>query len=198
MKPFQFYYNDQWYKGSFLISGSKSHGFFWCFLESDELIRKVGQCLIFSFSNDTLMPAKAYDPALRGPGRSCARSGVAALRGRGGEAPVSMPVSRPLSIAGYYNCTFLTAWFATLIETIEVVAPIAELERSCQKKVVSTCKDYLTLNTTQCFRTCYHRLSQALTDLCQFVTFLVEVSPVANRPFHAVPVFRLYAKVQGS
>jgi hypothetical protein len=61
MNPFQFYYNNQWYRGTFLISGSKTHGFFWCFLESDELVRRVGQCLIFSFSNGTLMPARAYD-----------------------------------------------------------------------------------------------------------------------------------------
>jgi hypothetical protein len=66
MNPFQFYYNNQWHKGSLLISGSKNHGFFWCFLESDELVRQVGQCLIFSFSNGTLMPAKAYDPACDG------------------------------------------------------------------------------------------------------------------------------------
>ena len=49
-----------------MISGSRTHGFFWCFLESDDLVRQVGQCLIFSFSNGTLMPTKAYDPALEG------------------------------------------------------------------------------------------------------------------------------------
>ncbi|HEY1112293.1 MAG TPA: hypothetical protein VGE66_01990 [Chitinophagaceae bacterium] len=63
MIPFQFYYNDQYYKGKCMISGSGNHGFFWCFLESDELTRQVGQCLIFSFSNGTLMPTKVYDPA---------------------------------------------------------------------------------------------------------------------------------------
>lgn len=62
MTPFQFYYNNQWYKGTFMISGSRNHGFFWCFLESDELTRQVGQCLIFSYSNGTLMPTKVYEP----------------------------------------------------------------------------------------------------------------------------------------
>lgn len=63
MNPFQFYYNNQWYKGTYVISGAANHGFFWCFLDSDELTRSFGQCMIFSFSNGTLMPAKAYDPA---------------------------------------------------------------------------------------------------------------------------------------
>lgn len=63
MTPFQFYYNDQCYKGKCMISGSAHHDFFWCFLESEELTRQVGQCLIFSFSNGTMMPTKAYDPA---------------------------------------------------------------------------------------------------------------------------------------
>lgn len=61
MHPFQFYYNDQWYRGTYVISGAEAHGFYWCFLESDELTRTFGQCMIFSFSNGTLMPAKSYD-----------------------------------------------------------------------------------------------------------------------------------------
>jgi hypothetical protein len=61
MHPFQFYYNDQWYRGSYVISGTETHGFYWCFLESDELTSTFGQCMIFSFSNGTLMPAKSYD-----------------------------------------------------------------------------------------------------------------------------------------
>lgn len=64
MTPFQFNYNNQCHKGKVMISGSRSHGFFWCFLESDDLVREVGQCLIFSYSNGTLIPTKAYDPAL--------------------------------------------------------------------------------------------------------------------------------------
>ena len=44
-----------------MISGAEAHGFYWCFLESDELTRTFGQCMIFSFSNGTLMPAKSYD-----------------------------------------------------------------------------------------------------------------------------------------
>jgi hypothetical protein len=61
MLPFRFYYNDQWYWGSYVISGAEAHGFYWCFLESDELTHSFGQCMIFSFSNGTLMPAKSYD-----------------------------------------------------------------------------------------------------------------------------------------
>jgi hypothetical protein len=61
MNPFQFYYKDQWYRGNYVISGAASHGFFWCFLEADELTRDFGECMIFSFSNGTLMPAKTYD-----------------------------------------------------------------------------------------------------------------------------------------
>lgn len=63
MNPFQFYYNHQWYKGTYVISGAANHGFFWCFLDAEELTRSFGQCMIFSFSNGTLMPAKAYDAA---------------------------------------------------------------------------------------------------------------------------------------
>lgn len=66
MTPFEFYYNHQSYKGKCMISGSWNHGFFWCFLESDELTQQVGQCLIFSYSNGTLMPTKVYDPEYDG------------------------------------------------------------------------------------------------------------------------------------
>lgn len=61
MSPFQFYYKDQWYRGTYVISGTPAHGFFWCFPDSDELTRQVGQSVIFSFSNGTLMPTRVYD-----------------------------------------------------------------------------------------------------------------------------------------
>lgn len=63
MTPFQFYYKDQWCRGNYLISGRGSHGFFWCFLEGNELTHDFGECMIFSFSNGTLMPARTYDTA---------------------------------------------------------------------------------------------------------------------------------------
>jgi hypothetical protein len=62
MHPFQFYYHDQWHEASYVISGTEAHGFFWCFLEEDDLVRSFGHSMIFSYSNGTLMAAKTYDP----------------------------------------------------------------------------------------------------------------------------------------
>jgi hypothetical protein len=61
MLPFQFYYQDRWHQASYVISGTPAHGFFWCFLEDDDLVRSFGHSMIFSYSNGTLLPAKNYD-----------------------------------------------------------------------------------------------------------------------------------------
>jgi hypothetical protein len=56
MEPITIHFNNSVYKGTLFSSREERPFFYWCYLEDNELIKKVGDCIGFTEKSGELVP----------------------------------------------------------------------------------------------------------------------------------------------
>lgn len=62
MDIIQFHFNQRVYSGELVISNSEEPHFYWCFLDDEELMAHLGDCVAFKSEEGMIVPAECYPP----------------------------------------------------------------------------------------------------------------------------------------
>ena len=60
MDKINFHFNGKTYVGELIVSVSEEPHFYWCFLENEELIAGLGDCVAFKQMDGAIVPVEPY------------------------------------------------------------------------------------------------------------------------------------------